>query len=344
MDCKDDPPIPPDNTPQLGKRNYTWTMDTIAYPGSLQTLMSDIWGSSPNDVYIVGHNESPPGPGTMYRYDGIKWSVVNFHKASGGTIEGAMSLSGIYSFSKNDVWAVGNRLYDNPNRPPNFLDSSLIIHYNGINWHEHKIEGGRGLLTVWGTDSNNVWVGGLYGTLYHFDGTTFQKQSYRTDLSIATITGVNPQNVYIRAYLQGQPIDSYFLLEKFNGVQWTLMDSTKPYPYTAHFGTSYVWPVDTSTIYTAGEGGVFKKTAAGWEKVLDIGSEILASIRGNKGNNLFAVGRGMIYHFNGEDWYKYNQFLDQNIIWIKTWTDGNEVFIVGQTITGTDKTIVLHGK
>ncbi|MBM4172679.1 MAG: hypothetical protein FJ214_12475, partial [Ignavibacteria bacterium] len=35
----------------------TWTVDTLEYPDAFQTTLSSIWGSSPNDVYAVGHSE-----------------------------------------------------------------------------------------------------------------------------------------------------------------------------------------------------------------------------------------------------------------------------------------------
>ncbi|MBI2428746.1 MAG: hypothetical protein HYV29_08130, partial [Ignavibacteriales bacterium] len=107
--CKDEPV-----KPEIIKdpRTYTWTLDTLAYPGSFQTSMMDMWGSSPTDVYVVGHNESP-GPGTMYHFDGSKWSTTKFHSAEGGPISGALSLTSVYGFSKDDIWVVGERFYDN---------------------------------------------------------------------------------------------------------------------------------------------------------------------------------------------------------------------------------------
>ncbi len=64
---KDSPEEPPKEIPK-DPRTYTWTVDTIAYPGSFQTTMRAIWGSAPNDVYVVGHNERG-GLGKMFHYD-----------------------------------------------------------------------------------------------------------------------------------------------------------------------------------------------------------------------------------------------------------------------------------
>ncbi len=69
--CKKNPvgPIEPKDP-----RTYTWTIDTLAYPGSYQTIMQSIWGSSPSDVYVVGHNDG--GYGKMYHFDGKMWTPV----------------------------------------------------------------------------------------------------------------------------------------------------------------------------------------------------------------------------------------------------------------------------
>jgi hypothetical protein len=143
--CKNKPTQPDDNTTKPGKRDYTWTIDTLSYPGSMQTLMRDIWASSPTNVYVVGHNDQP-GPGTMFRYDGKSWKTTRFHVADGGTVSGPVSLSAIYGFGPNDIYAVGERIYDNPNPPYGFLDSSLIIHYDGVKWEDVKLKMGRMLL------------------------------------------------------------------------------------------------------------------------------------------------------------------------------------------------------
>jgi hypothetical protein len=133
--------------PVKDPRQYSWTVDTLAYPGSLQTNMRDIWGSSPKDVYVVGHNDQP-GPGTMFRFDGKIWRTTGFHAAEGGTVSGPVGFSAIYGFAANNVWAVGERIKSNRNPPPNFLDSSLVIHFDGNQWRELRFPRQRGLTSI----------------------------------------------------------------------------------------------------------------------------------------------------------------------------------------------------
>ena len=81
-----DPDDPPKNP-----RDYVWTVDTLAYPGSIQTHMRSIWGSSVSDVYVAGFNAS--GGGNMYHYDGEVWEVVGLHVSRGGNMTKAIDLS-----------------------------------------------------------------------------------------------------------------------------------------------------------------------------------------------------------------------------------------------------------
>lgn len=132
-------------------RQYTWSVDTLAYPSYYSGQMDDIWGSSTRDVYVVGHGSGASR--NMFHFDGNQWTPVNL-------AFGASVLVAIYGFASNDIWAVGSRFESNPNPPPGSIDSSLLIHYDGTTWKEFKLNGGRFLLDVWGQASNDVWTGG----------------------------------------------------------------------------------------------------------------------------------------------------------------------------------------
>jgi len=305
-------------------------------------MMHDIWASSPSDVYIVGDNESPPGPGTIYHFDGTSWSSSRFHVLNGGTIAGAVSFRGVYGFSKNDVWVVGShQSFDSSEQ---VIDSSLVIHFDGNTWHEYNpFENGE-LYTIWGTDSSNIWFGGENGLFLHFDGNGFTKIDYPVDLTVATIRGVKPDSIFLSSYRQGQPTDFYVVLDLFNGSRFSTIDTTQPYPATPKFGDYSMSLLNPGTIFTTGQGGVFKKTTTGWETVLNTGNEIISGMFVYAENDFFAVGWGQVYQYDGEDWYQYPQFSDYNINWTRAWTDGNEVFIIGNTLSGPNKTVILHGR
>jgi hypothetical protein len=71
-------------------------------------------------------------------------------------------------------------------------------------------------------------------------------------------------------------------------------------------------------------------------------------IHGTDDNYIFVVGRsnvepypGAIYHYNGNDWFNFQNLNIPGFVYAEVWTDGREAFVVG--ITG-QKSIVLHGK
>ena len=91
---------------------------------------------------------------------------------------GAIDLTAIYGFNGTDLYAVGTRIFGyNPNPPPTFLDSSLIIHFDGTSWKEEKMARGQIMRDIQGNSSNNFWACGRFNTLYHFNGTTWEKDS-----------------------------------------------------------------------------------------------------------------------------------------------------------------------
>ncbi|MDI6803129.1 MAG: hypothetical protein QME58_04690, partial [Bacteroidota bacterium] len=223
--CKKPTPPDIDDTPKPGKRDYKWTIDTLAYPGSFQTLMRDIWASSPTNVYVVGHNDQP-GPGTMFRYDGTSWKTTRFHVADGGNVSGAVSLSAIHGIGPNDIYAVGESIYENPAPPPNFLDSSLIIHFDGNLWREILVERGRNLQTVRPGVLGSVWAGGMIGTLYKNEHNTWTKLNTDTTLWF-NYFAEGDNNTYALAYtpitVSGIPTVHYLL--RWASPLWKVVDS-----------------------------------------------------------------------------------------------------------------------
>jgi hypothetical protein len=156
--CKN-PVTPGDNTTP-GRRDYTWTVDTIKIPFN---YLGRITGSSPNDVYAVG-----PGGGldeTIWHYDGIRWSTDGVSRA--------ISPLCIHSFSLNDVWAAGTE--------------GRIWHFDGSNWSENldfkKDNYVVGFQDIWGESSQNIYAVGYAdsggtrrGIILHYDGKKWQEE------------------------------------------------------------------------------------------------------------------------------------------------------------------------
>jgi hypothetical protein len=307
--------------------------------------MTDIWGGSPNDVYVVGHNSSS-GAGVMWHYDGTKWTNIKLLTPEGGQISGAIDLSSIYGFSSTDIYAVGSRIRINYNPPPNFIDSSLIIHYDGSAWRQVDIIAGSMLTNIQGSSANNILVSGSSNTLYHYDGSRWtidtvaidvpENQAFRT---ISANTGNS--GTYLTGYtsLPNQSDLKAYLLKRVNA-SWTKVDSSG-----FHIYKIYRSPV--GKLYYAGEGGIYKYNGTQQVSIFSV-NQFIAGMSASSDDNIFAVGQGganKVYHYNGTDWKEIEQLTLPGADYWAVWTDGTEAFVVGHIYDAPyQKTIIWHGK
>jgi hypothetical protein len=324
--CKNNP-VEPLKDP----RTYTWSIDTLAYPGSFQTSMRDIWASSPQSVWIVGHNDR--GFGKMFHYDGKEWKPVDL--AFGG-----IDLSAIYGFGADNIFAVGERIYYNPTSPPNFLDSSLIIHFDGRQWREHRTPAGRHLLTIFGNSPNDVWAAGGAGTLFHYDGTRWSKFPMDAQYDFFDMGGLGKELYMLGRRDEGPPGDltrGYRVLFGYDGSSWRAIDSV-------HVLSDLFYRVAAigNTWYTLGYG-VWALRGGVWQKELTT-ANVLQGYYAVSPSNVFVVGQqSLIYHYDGQTWQQLRDIVGGGWWLHAVWATEREAFIVGHDAGGF-KTIVLHGK
>lgn len=331
-----DPDDPPTNP-----RDYVWTVDTLSFEGSSQTSMRDIWGSSTTDVYVVGHNSK--NSGLMWHFDGKEWADVKLTVTQGGNITGAIDLIAVYGFASDDVWAVGKHLFNNPNPPPNFLDSTLIIHYDGAEWREIDLTGRR-ITDVGGSSPDDVFFVGQEGTIFHYDGGKWSKEqlSYPIHLSSFVSDG---NEMFMTGVIQVTgPVDTFMTFIN-RGEGWEIVDSQLEYEFVfaSRFGLSLFSP-EPGAVYSA-SWGVYRWTGSSWQEFFT--SDTALVMGGNAEDNMYVVGQnGLAHHWNGADWQVLNiprDRLPENVWLTGIWTDGREAFICGRDADG-HQTYILHGK
>jgi hypothetical protein len=333
--CKNDStgPVLPKNP-----REYAWAIDTLFYPnpGGLQTLMRYIWGSSSDDIYICGYSDG--GSGKIYHFDGARWNPI----------EPALQvndLKGIYGFSSNQIFAVGNRATYNPNPPPNFLFSNLLIQHDGAQWRDVIPPPGGGLQSIWGRSATDFWVGGADAFLAHYNGSQFTRDSVpytfvRDSTQNSQITQIIGDASRTYLVMGNAPYTIFFPIFYFYervGSQWVARDSSYD------FARLFISP--QGPLYRVGRGGVQRQTGNIWTTVL--GEFAAVQMAGSAEDNVFAVGyeaQGRVYHYNGSDWFEFVRLRLENVIFYAVWTDGKEAFVIGNTSTLPMKTVVLHGK
>jgi hypothetical protein len=301
--------------------------------------MTDMWGSSPTNIYVVGHNDQP-GAGTMFRYDGTRWSTAGFHVSEGGPIRGSVSLTGIVGSGPNDLYVCGESVYQNPSPPPELLDSSLLIHFNGTTWSEEVLSPRQtGLNSIGAPSSQSFFAGGVDGIFYKRTSSAWA--GYRTSspyyFSDFVVFG---GTTYALAYypIPGVDVKYYFL--GWEGNDWIVLDSmSEVHTIPPRFGYHRFLIID-GKLYSAG-GGVYRWDGAGWSRELFTGYTILG-LFGTRRDHLFAVGYPkVLYHFNGNDWYTYSLPGPESMLLTDVWCNEEEVFLLG---TSGSKTYVYHGK
>jgi hypothetical protein len=349
LSCKHAPTEPV--TPPKDPRTYTFTVDTLAYPDAFQTNMYAIDGSSARDVYAVGFN-STSSIGTMYHYDGTRWSTTGFHSTEGrgGPISGPVDFASVQVFSPTDVWFVGARTRLNPNPPPNFIDSSFILHYDGRNWMEHKVYGARELLSVSVALSNSIWACGFHGTLIHYDGIQWRNESIPIappdsgGITLRKVLTASDEVVYMLgfAYVVESGVERilqhYFFRRTSGG--WRVVDSTAiNNDGDYRWGTVDLWASPTGVLYSVSPVGVWRWDGSAWTRILDWHGGPLQSIWGYGNDSFFVGGYETLLHYNGRDFFEYPPLIEE-VAW-GMWGDGKELFVIGRHAS---KTLVYHGR
>lgn len=101
-------------------------------------LLRAIWGSAPNDLFIVGE------AGTILRYDGVRWYEMD----SPTTV----ALRSVWGTGPTDVYAAG--------------DEGVLLHFDGAAWTPVPSPTDRLLIQLWGAPGDaDVFAVGVVTTI-----------------------------------------------------------------------------------------------------------------------------------------------------------------------------------
>ncbi len=124
-----------------------------AFDASATGALSAVWGSAPDDVWVVG---GKPDQGEIYHFDGQAWQAMD--------VPDVPLLVWVYGFEPDDVYAVGL--------------GGGAVHYDGQSWTAMSTGTTEDLWGVWGSAPDDIWVvGGNVGqgepTILHYNGASF---------------------------------------------------------------------------------------------------------------------------------------------------------------------------
>lgn len=337
---------------QINFNNFTWKADTLDYPGSMQTLMYSIWGSSAENIYTCGHNDQ--GHGQLWYFGGSKWTEKYLYDDV--PTLGPTEFQRLFGFASNEIWAGGSRLYVHTGPHPGqsaLYPTPKIIRFNGSKWIDEKSDTDTSTIyDIHGTDRNNLWACGSSGVLYKYSSGNWNKVQIFNDINRQKKIQFNcvktdGNNIFLfgeRSIYSSADYWEYFIILNNNKINY--IDSFRVNSSTTVYNWGYkVYLSESGRLYSAGYGGIYEWTNNKWEKIYQCYYYIqdMKEINGM----LIAVGSsGAIIYNNGTNWTQLNTPFDNyNTTYMGIWSDGKKIFIIGD-ITGTypQKTIVLKGE
>ncbi len=321
----------------------TWTADTIAYEGSMQTLMTSMWASSPNDVWIAGHNDRSIG--NVYRFDGKTWKMVD--PMDKDIPVSPNSYNKVAGLAPNNIWMVGDRRA--------YTRKDLIINWDGTKWKEHNLNLQVRPISLCANKINDVWVGCDSAVVLRYNGSAWEKDIPKLNVPQGAeyfINGLvvkdNSAYLNVTSYdMQGHRYILFFV--KGTMKNWTVLDSMeiKNPQSIIKWGNWGLSLGKEGRIYSFGDFGVWELIDNKWIHIIPI-NYTMQNVFALSDNYKIAVGvYGMVWFNDGASWQQITKFFSPNgdVHIYDTWTDGNEIFLLGNT-TGTwpQKTIVWRGK
>jgi hypothetical protein len=265
--------------------------------------LSAVWGSGPNDVWIVG------AFGSVTHYDGNEWKAV--------PVDTHSSLFAVWGSGPNDVWTMSA-----PNQ---------IVHTTGFangtaQWSpvapvvDQTIDPPQIGGVIWGTSASDVWITGKrigvqrdnfsyeqgWRTVIADGGTSWQpvvQQEWVFD-TVRGVWGSGPDDVWI----VGSKGDGLPFALHTDGVAaagggvpvWTELDVQTLYSL---YG---VWGSGPADVWAVGDKGTIRHYTANTKQWLAAPSSTTENLRGIWGSgpsDIWAVGEnGTLLHYDGRTW------------------------------------------
>jgi ssDNA-specific exonuclease RecJ len=279
----DDGPTEPNVEP--GSRDYTWEVDTLNIPF---TYLHRIWGTSPNDVWVIG-----PGGDldkTIYHYNGEEWSNDGVSRA--------ISPFSIWGFGSNEVWLGGLE--------------GRIWHFNGLEWRESFILENTninfsGFMDIYGKSRDDVYAVGFIdstdgrkGMIAHYNGFEWKRLNIlntRSNFTRIKKAEKTSRNFFIRGLVESESVEDttkIFMLNGNNLVQiYSAIDVKE--------NTNFIQNINNEMIFVIGYT-LNKFNENKFEKFYDINDNNFGiQIFGRNIKDTFVRMEDGIAHFNGSD-------------------------------------------
>ncbi len=323
--CKDNGTGP--ETLEPGRRDYVWTVDTIN-PGQESLYLVRMWGSSPDDVWVVGSSSWTAT--SIWHYDGFQWRC--------DSIPRNINPSGLFGISSNEVW-LGNT-------------NSTIWKYNGTQWEQYGEFKVENYVDVIIQDFNGVSNSNIYGVGF--------KYNYKNDSSNVLIMHYNGYGwsfvnlTDLNVHLETVVVDAKSGILVISGTVYDpagfiakiyYLDGKELKELLSGSGNTFITKLGEE-IYATHNAKIYKysnKQLTLWKD--NTGTGINGNIICGRSRNDFFIGASDgIAHYNGTDFnLMYKSELGHNIQIIIGKIFEKEVFFIANDLT-SGKNLIIHGK
>ncbi len=316
--CKHNPVDP--GTTEPGRRDYTWTRDTLRADEFGFEFLTGIWGASPSDIWVIG--DAATYVNKVWHYDGSKWHNYLLDKFA--------TPSQICGISSSEIWMV--------------TTISDIWKYDGAKWFKDTTivpEGYQRILfeDVFGY-TNDIYAVGIAeksdgdytGIIVHYDGKKWSilNTPKIKEYFIRTMF-IQDGDILINGQDYFQPNEPSRLY-KLKDTTLTLIQKS-----TADF---YLGIID-NTMYVGNNKIIYSYDNGSLDQIIDLtNTDYLGSIYGRSTKDFFSANAGWnLGHYNGSD--EINVYsAEGNVIEGQIFT--KEVFFICYTLDNVN--YILHGK
>ncbi|MBW7888803.1 MAG: hypothetical protein H3C35_10680 [Bacteroidetes bacterium] len=269
-----------------GRRDYVWTVDTLfTKPGDIIYAISIIWGSSPDDVWMIA--SADPGY-QLWHYNGSRWTRDSLLKQ--------IAPEGLYGFSPNNIW-LSNR-----------SEGANFWHYDGAMWNffsEQPIDSFVivGIQSINGETAFDVYAVGYAdmhdgityrGVFFHYDGNQWNEINVgQKRISFEEV--ITQENFVVlrgTTYEQGFPDTSKIFIYQ-NSQLREIYSSISPATISKIGNTIFIG--SGKKIYTFDND--MKLTL--WKDFSN--TEFISGIQGRNEKDFLCIGTNGIMHYNGTD-------------------------------------------
>lgn len=287
--------------------NINW--QTFTFGGNGSSYISDVAIIDENNIWAVGaiYANDSLGNSSTTRFNSIHWDGKNWTMKRIPYYYQAESfyhpIKGIFSFNQNDIWFCGNGIirWDGNNYIPVPLNISV--------WGPYQMN------KIWGTSNKDLYVVGNAGNIAHFDGQSWKKIESGTEVDLTDVYG-NEDGSVVWACGRNRSTGGTVIIEIKNDNVSIVFNANSVISYNGLWvNGNEVTAVGTRIRryqYTRNQLEAYYVTKNEAEKIFDPGVYIYSTTGTGKNDVFIAGGYGSLWHFNGRNWYKYENEFKSN--------------------------------